>query len=115
MSDNSTLDLDLSSLTFNALGAVGDGKTLTILDWSAASSPDYAFRLLGDDTTNAAFLALIAGTTIDGQAAGYRFDGTYTDVSAVPLPGTYALLISGLGLLGLFSRRRMLTPLLATA
>src|SRR5713101_132194 len=82
LSENSTIDLDLTSLTFNAIDSVGTGKTLAILGWATSSSPDYAFRLLGDDSTNAAFLALINGTTIDGLAASFHFDGTYTDVSA---------------------------------
>ncbi len=62
-------------------------KTLTITDFSAAASPDYAFRFLGDDTMNAAFLALLDGTTINGLAVSAVFDGTYTDVAPVPHAG----------------------------
>ncbi len=106
LTNDSTLDLGSSSLTFNALGAITGGKTLSVLGWDEASSPDYAFRVLGDDSANTAFLALIHGTTIDGLAAAVRFDGTYTDVSAVPIPGALALLLSGMGLLGGVGRRR---------
>ena len=106
LSESSTIDLDLSSLTFNGLEGFGAGKSLTVLDWSAATSPDYAFRFFGDDTTNATFLALISGTTIDGSAATFHFDGTYTDVSAVPLPENLGMLVSGLVLLGFMSRRQ---------
>lgn len=107
LTGSSTLDLDHSSVTFSALSDIATGKTLTVLDWSSATSPQYAFRFLGDDTTNAGFLALIDGTTINGFDAIFHFDGIYTDVSAVPLPETLTLLISGLGLLGAlrFSRR----------
>lgn len=37
------------------------------------------------------------------------FDGTYTDVSAVPLPETWTMLISGLGLMGFLAYRRRLS------
>lgn len=101
LSDSSTIDLEsTTSLTFDALGDIAAGKTLSVVDWSAASSPTYAFRLLGDDTASSVFQALISGTTIDGVAAAYSFDGTYTDVSQVALPGSWGLLLTGLGLLG---------------
>jgi hypothetical protein len=106
LSDNSRIDLGESSLTFNALGTVGAGKSLTIIDWSASTSPNYAFRLLGDDTMNASFLALAGDTTIDGQRVGFKFDGTYTDVAPVPIPPAVVLLFSGLGLLAATRRRR---------
>jgi autotransporter-associated beta strand protein len=106
LSEDSTIDLGQSSLTFDSLESVISGKTLTVLDWSAASSPDYALRFVGDESTDAAFLALLNGTTIDGLAATYRFDGTYTDVSAVPLPAGLPLLVSGLGLFAMGNRYR---------
>ena len=106
LTDNSTLDLGQSSLTFNGLSQITAGKSLTVIDWSSAASPGYAFRFLGDDTTNAAFLTLIDGTTINGLEAIFHFDGTYTDVSAVPLPETWTMLISGMGLLGACRYRR---------
>ncbi len=116
LSGNSVIDLDsTTSLTFGALGDVASGKTLSVIDWSASSSPTYAFRLLGDDSTNAEFLALVGDTTIDGLAATFHFDGTYTDVATAPLPSTCGMLLTGLGLLGTAGlwRRRRGAPVLA--
>ncbi len=106
LTGNSVIDLDSTSLTFGGLGTVTGGKTLTLLDFVAATSPTYAFRLLGDLSNNAAFLALVADTTIDGQAAAWQFDGVYTDVTPVPLPGTLGLLLVALGLLGITGGRK---------
>ena len=108
--DSSSIDLGFSSLTFGALGSVTAGKTLTVTDYSATASPGYALRFLGDYTGNADFLSLVSGLSIDGGAASYRFDGSYTDVSgmavaAVPEPETWALLLGGLALVGAARRR----------
>ncbi len=103
---SSAIDLGDSSLTFDALGNVVAGKTLAITDYLAAASPDYAIRFLGNLTGDAAFLSLIAGTSIDSLAARYHFDGAYTDVTAVPEPANLALVLAGLGLLGVAARRR---------
>lgn len=106
LGDNSLIDLGGSSLTFSALGSVAAGKSLAVIDWSASSSPDYAFRLLGDDTANAAFLTLVGDTTIDGEQVAFHFDGTFTDVAPVPLPPAIVMLLSGLGALAVVARRR---------
>jgi hypothetical protein len=103
---NSLIDLGYSSITFNGLGGISAGKTLTIMDFLAANSPSYAFRLAGDYSTNADFLALMSGTRIDGVAASFKFDGTYTDVMPVPEPAGYGLSLAGLAVLVAVSRRR---------
>ena len=103
---DSAIDLGDSSLTFGALGNVVAGKALTVTDWLAATSPDYALRFAGDLTSDAAFLALMSDTTIDGLGTRVSFDGRYTDVTAVPEPANLALLLAGLGLVGVAARRR---------
>lgn len=103
---NSSIDLDSSALTFNGMGEVSADAMLTLLDYSNATSNNYAFRLLGDDTANAFFLTLMSHTTINGLATTYHFDGTYTNVEAVPLPASQWMMISSLCLLGTFAMRR---------
>ena len=107
---DSAIDLGDSSLTFDALGGVVAGTTLSVTDYLASASPTYALRFLGNLTSNAAFQALMGDTSIDGAAAAYRFDGVYTDVTAVPEPANVALLLAGLGLLGAAARRRKQSP-----
>jgi autotransporter-associated beta strand protein len=106
LTDNSILNLGNTSLTFNGLGDVVGGKTLTITDYLASASPTYAFRVLGNFSADTSFQTLISGTTINGVGAKFQFDGVYTNVAAVPEPETYAMFIFGLGLIGFVARRR---------
>jgi autotransporter-associated beta strand protein len=102
--DNGAVLLGGSSLTFNGLGAVVSGKTLSFTE---AASGAYAFRLLGDYSADANFLALLGGVTINGQQATFSVNNGYTGVAAaVPEPATYAMLLAGLGLVGAIARRR---------
>lgn len=96
-----------SSLTFGALGAVVNGATLSFTE---ALAGGYAFRLLGDYSSDASFLALLNATQINGLGATYTFDGTYTSVSAVPELETWAMLFAGLGMVGAIARRRRAVP-----
>jgi hypothetical protein len=100
----SAIDLNGSALTSDSLATINSGRALSIFDWS--STLGYAIRFKGDVTANANFQALLAAMSIDGMAAGYRFDGTYTNLAPVPLPATAPLLVAGLGIAGFFSRRR---------
>lgn len=95
--------LGQSALTFNGLGAVGDGASLTVLD--DEGTPGYAFRLLGNYAGNTTFLNLLRATTVDAMAVTYSFDGTYTNVQAVPEPATTAMLLGGLAVLAGAARR----------
>jgi len=107
--NDSAIDLNSTSLTFNSLEDIGLNSALAITDYSKQTSPGYAFRLLGDETHNALFLALAGNTTINGLAANLHYDGTYTNVSAVPLPASLVLMLSGIGLVGTFTRRKKST------
>ncbi|NYE64219.1 autotransporter-associated beta strand protein [Duganella sp. 1224] len=104
LTDDSAVQLGGSSLTFGALGAVVSGKTLSFTE---AAGGAYAFRLRGDLSSDSSFLALLGAIHINGLGATYAYDGTYTQVlAAVPEPSAYAMLIAGLGLMGMVARRR---------
>jgi autotransporter-associated beta strand protein len=104
LQDSSTIALGSSRLTFNGLGSVAAGETLVLTDVSGTSG--YAFRFLGDYVDNASFRQLMSATTIDSTAVRYSFDGTYTNVLAVPEPASVAMMLGGLGLIGVMARRR---------
>ena len=111
LSADSTLQLNGSALTFGKLGTIGSGAALTVLGYGGNAAPSastgYALRLLGDYSADASFLKLLAATHINGGTAGSHFDGVYTDITAaVPEPQSYAMLLAGLGLTGLVTRRR---------
>jgi hypothetical protein len=110
LSENSSIDLGGSSVTFNALGTIASGKSLTLFDYAVSLSPDYAIRILGDVAGLSDFQALIAGLTINGVGASYRFDSLtgYTNIGAVPLPPSFALFLAGLSAGGLLLKRRVL-------
>ena len=106
--DNSTMYYTDAPLTFNAIGAIVAGKTLSLTDLGGAGA--IALRFLGDLHTDAAFLQLMAATSIGAGAVRYSFDGRYTNVTDVPEPGTAALLAGGLALLGAANARARRRP-----
>ncbi|HEX8604940.1 MAG TPA: FxDxF family PEP-CTERM protein [Pseudoduganella sp.] len=102
LADSSAIVLGDTVLTFNGLGSIATGETLAVTHEGAG----YSLRFLGDQAGNAAFLQLMGATTIDSLAVRYSFDGTYTNVSAVPEPAGFGMLIGGLGILAAVARRR---------
>lgn len=102
----SAIDLDGSALTFGGLGTVANGAALSVFDFVPSAGTTYALRFLGNLSNDASFLAFLSTLNINGQAANYHFDGTFTEVSAVPLPAAAWLFLSGLGVVGAAMRRR---------
>lgn len=94
-----------------------DHTTLLAHDWSAGSTFDFgaqgvdAFRIAGIEPSAGLdpsdVTAFVTGLTFTGNGL---FTGTQTpivlDVAAVPEPETYAMLMLGLGVIGLYARRR---------
>jgi len=105
LTDNSIISLGNSSITFNSLGNIVSGKSLSFIDYLTSSSPAYAFRILGDFTSDANFQSLINTTSINGFAVQYQFDGSYTNIAAVPEADSYAMLVLGLGFMAFIARR----------
>lgn len=111
LSDNSIIDVDGSNNPiFFGLGSVSLGKTLSVVNYESEPGYEFALRFMGDLTHNSDFLALLAATTVNGQAAEYllRDGGQYTDIGLfqpIPEPGTaiFGLLLTGLAVGG---RRR---------
>jgi hypothetical protein len=101
---SSSIVLGNASLTFNGIGAIAAGATLTVTD--DLGTPGYAFRFLGNYSADAGFQQLLAVTTVDTHAVTYSFDGIYTNVSAVPEPGSIAMMLGGLGILAAAARRQ---------
>ncbi|WP_338762682.1 PEP-CTERM sorting domain-containing protein [Massilia sp. METH4] len=102
LADSSAIVLGGGALTFNGLGAIAGGETLAITHEGGG----YTLRFLGDYVGDAAFMQLMGATTIDSLAVTYGFDGTYTNVSAVPEPGMAGMMLGGLGILAAVARRR---------
>ncbi|QBE66059.1 beta strand repeat-containing protein [Pseudoduganella lutea] len=102
LADSSAIVLGDTVLTFNGLGTIAVGETLALTQ----AGGSFTLRFLGDYAGNAAFSQLMDATTIGSQAVTYSFDGTYTNVSAVPEPATIGMLLGGLGIVALAARRR---------
>ena len=101
---NSTIVYTDTPVTFNGIGTIVAGATLTLTDLLGTGGT--GIRFVGDVATSASFLQLMAA--LGSGAASYSFDGFYTNIAAtaaVPEPGTIALFGAGLALL-LTMRRR---------
>jgi hypothetical protein len=115
-----------STETFNApsspttiyANAAQNNFGISDVDLSVNSGPDYEFNIINDAAhplvgSSASAINVTQSDAFSGSI-GFQLDsddltGTWsmTDVSAVPLPAGLPLLLSGLGLFGFMSRRRL--------
>ena len=85
------------------------GATVGTVALDTTASGSFAFDLLPGSYTAIVF-GLPGATNLVLRGGGTRevFAGTYgVTVNAVPEPGTYALLLAGLGMMAFVARRRM--------
>lgn len=79
---------------------------------SASDGSTFTYTL--DHAGTASFLGFVSTSTLDAVALGVGYDSGYWPtvnnlVLAVPEPGSYAMLLAGLGFVGVASRRRSRT------
>ncbi|SDK39475.1 PEP-CTERM protein-sorting domain-containing protein [Methylophilus rhizosphaerae] len=92
------------AFSFDTFSLVDGDKNLVATGSVFNSSAHIAFGAL-ETTQYGNFYLHVVGTS-QGGTAGYN--GTITNfVAAVPEPETYALMLSGLGIIGLIARRKM--------
>lgn len=105
---DSTIDFGGTSLVFDALGDIAAGARLTLTGIGDAAGS--VLRFQGDLSNDANFQALLRVLSVGSLAVNYRFDGVYTNIdlaaAEVPEPGSAALVLGGMGLMGALARRR---------
>lgn len=94
-------DINLSSVTLNGLPLAIQGGGTSV---EVASLPLSAFS----GPLTLVVMGTAAPTLGSGEAIAASYAGTVNVTSAVPEPETYALLLAGLGVVGLLSRRRFM-------
>lgn len=94
-----TLQNDTSASAFSIMPYINVGDCCTPLSPVGLAYQGDGFTTLGDDSIN---LIYDLGTIANGQTVSIG----YSYVFAVPEPGTYALLLAGLGAIGFIAKRR---------
>jgi autotransporter-associated beta strand protein len=98
LTGSSEMDLGGSTLSFGAIGSVSAGAQLSVTHGG--------LRFVGNQLGDASFQSLVAATLFDGVHAVARFDGTFTNISAVPEPNMAWLLAAGLVSFAALRRRQ---------
>ncbi|MTV40968.1 PEPxxWA-CTERM sorting domain-containing protein [Duganella radicis] len=100
----SATSIDLSKLLL-----LGGSVTFYGAKADHSATVQQTFNYTGTWTTfnfNASFSGLSSLTWQQGPALGGKFEFDNINVTAVPEPETYAMLLAGLGLVGVAARRR---------
>jgi hypothetical protein len=90
-----------TNFTFTTFNLLDADKNLVATGSVLNGSPKVAFGFLESAQYGNFFLHVVGNTV--GSAAGYN--GTIT-TSLVPEPGSYALMLAGLGLIGVIARKK---------
>jgi len=102
----------LSQFDFGAYPSVPRNATIDVYDLGTHQSLFHYQGNIGNGASHTTFgnlnLSSTAGLRIEWRDTAYNvgIDNIVFDVSAVPEPSTHALLLAGLGIVGLISRRR---------
>jgi hypothetical protein len=96
-------------LTFD--GDAGDkwfnGRTVDLSSIAGAdNNADFALRVVATFAPGTSAYAASSATGTYGTAGTWRFDMVTVSAAPVPEPETYALMLAGLGLIGVAARRR---------
>jgi hypothetical protein len=77
--------------------------------WNEQTYQYFGQETFSSDTLSGAYVNLTGAEKIGNVQFGTQVDGI-SYVAAVPEPGTYAMLLAGLGLMGAIARRRKVKP-----
>ncbi|MGP1717698.1 MAG: FxDxF family PEP-CTERM protein [Methylophilus sp.] len=92
-----------NTFTFNTFNLLDSDKTLVATGTVLNGIPQVSFGFLTSAQIGTYYLHVVGNST--GATTGYN--GTISTTTAVPEPGNYALMLAGLGLVGVIARKKM--------
>jgi hypothetical protein len=98
-------DLSISSYTLSAYDATTGAYSTVYTGVSTTSGTTDTWSLVANDLTSGTYALTVTGTVV-GNAGGTYAGDLAINVSPVPEPATYGMLMAGLGLMGFVARRK---------
>ncbi len=93
------VEMSFGAFTFSAALVDGSGTSFSLGSYADQDSAPLAYRF--DDVAAGTYQLLVSGSS-----SGFSAMRSVSDISAVPEPESYAMLLAGLGVLGFVGRRR---------